>query len=683
MFYRLLCGRCGIRFTFEEVKWHYCVAMVISDGRAVSDVIIFGPKLNPFFGTTAKDLHVYVETITVMHTWFYLLSSYSFLQASFQEYDNLLCPSECVAVSQALTVSLEAVLCNQHFLFRFKTKTDSLSIKRTTLLEVLKQSQITMSSPSEEGNLICSHVEQLSNPQDPPTVASVLKKQMASKCWEDFPPNSLNTEKSCLAGFDNEVSKSNSFYNYIYQESACDTSPTHVPSLHLQSMNSFLKGVSMSCEASARDESHNSFNLTQYYGKGYSFTSNTSMKSDCSSCPGSYDKFRFRKPSGPETNMLGVGGDKSNVISDNTSFKPSMSDCSGRDSLDVDDWKLLPSQLQQELIKELMTGDTSLHDDSLHKGKEGEITSSGSPQALECKHHSIHSETSDCNYEIEVLLELKEEWIATQTGSYVSDPFHSNLSVPYHDSGINPQMSIVSPFWNAFPSTQEMLHNKANITSALHRGREEIGTKKLTTPWEPIQGTRLADDKDVSNEQLLGKECSSVDLFLSKRSFKSSSDVVSSTSPDLFGEGSVTVSVNNCQPVVSTGKSFFRSGKEMSRPLIAATPQIHKSLDKRKMFCRTSAKSDQPPSKRMEEIILRTDFDQPAATSTPYLTKRVRSSAHSYEGNGTLEEGDNGVRKEDNEQQGVLDSGTSPLGAKTVNSFCFNVHSTGMSPDLL
>ena len=121
----------------------------------------------------------------------------------------------------------------------------------------------------------------------------------------------------------------------------------------------------------------------------------------------------------------------------------------------------------------------------------------------------------------------------------------------------------------------------------------------------------------------------------------------------------------------------------MSGPLIAVTPQIHKSLDKRKMFCRTSAKSDQPPSKRMEEIILRTGFDRPAATSTPYLTKRVSSSAHSYEGNGTLEEGDNGVQKEDNGQQGVLDSGTSPVGVKTVNSFRFNVYSTGMSPDLL
>ena len=39
------------------VKWNYCVAMVITDGLAVAEVISFGSQLGSIFGQTAQQLH--------------------------------------------------------------------------------------------------------------------------------------------------------------------------------------------------------------------------------------------------------------------------------------------------------------------------------------------------------------------------------------------------------------------------------------------------------------------------------------------------------------------------------------------------------------------------------------------------------------------------------------------------
>ena len=45
-------------YVLKDIKWHYCVAMVITEGRSLADVVVFGHKMNSILGVTASELHM-------------------------------------------------------------------------------------------------------------------------------------------------------------------------------------------------------------------------------------------------------------------------------------------------------------------------------------------------------------------------------------------------------------------------------------------------------------------------------------------------------------------------------------------------------------------------------------------------------------------------------------------------
>lgn len=57
LFFSVFCRLCVHHYSLEDISWNYCVAMTVTDGTIVSEVVTFGHRLNWLFGLTAHELH--------------------------------------------------------------------------------------------------------------------------------------------------------------------------------------------------------------------------------------------------------------------------------------------------------------------------------------------------------------------------------------------------------------------------------------------------------------------------------------------------------------------------------------------------------------------------------------------------------------------------------------------------
>ena len=464
---------------------------------------------------------------------------------------NLLLPFEHPNVSQLLIQSLETVLINKIMTFHFRVRTNSMVTRRGTLHNIWQNMKDNGVYPNDKHCLIISHITSVGQQQhsNPMTVTSLLKCANSNK--ENIAPEDQQARPPYHLDYHQWTrpltsSRSNSFHDQLYSDSTADDSA------HLINFDS------VSTPRTPVD---------------------TEEMVQCKNTDGNH-----RNTDGSHSNTSSLGSENA------AKHVRSIRYC----SFESEDLNMLPTQLQKELMKELIgeapscsdgqsklvteliTGDSPLH---------SELGTGDSPDG------SLHHLSFvDCEY---LLREIEEEWILTQTDSHAFIPTQTDSRIPIPtqtdsripipaqtDSripipaqtcshSISPQrnknqtFSFDSPFWDCVPPTQDML-KYSNKTAT------PLPPNGPATPLPP-NGPLLMNSK-LSTKQ----SESSLELFGSSRQCSFNSKSLTRGSPNLFKAATPTIrkSINKRKLLIATPHPLINNHASFGIPEATSTPFV-------------------------------------------------------------------------------------------------------------